>query len=83
MICQTITAMITLAIATVALFALGVLTHLVPSMRRGRVGYPANLASGGSTDLEDLPRPREAFELVLSRQREREFVTGDKVCNGI
>lgn len=37
-----ITAMMSLAVVLVSLIALGAVTHFVPPLRNGRIGYPAN-----------------------------------------
>jgi hypothetical protein len=34
--------MITFAMVLLAMFVLGVLTHVLPGLKRGRVGFPAN-----------------------------------------
>ena len=74
--------MITLAIAVLALLALGVLTHLVPDTMKGRVGYPTNLTSRGAGRREDRPATRPAFEFTFTPQPERQLVACDDVARG-
>jgi hypothetical protein len=37
--------MITFAMVLLAVFGLGILTHVLPGLKRGRVGYPTNTSA--------------------------------------
>lgn len=78
--------MITLAVVLASLMVLGVLTHFVPALRRGRTGYPSNRphrTSGRSAHLKDLPLTRKTFEFALSPRGEAKLVGRDQVCDGV
>lgn len=75
--------MMTFAVILMSLMVLGVATHFVPALRRGRVGYPPSPSSPGSAGFQDPPRTRKPFEFALSPRRELEFVACDKICDGV
>ena len=78
-----ITAMMTFAVVLMTLMVLGVATHFVPALRRGRVGYAPNLGSRRPAELRDLPPARESFEFALTPRREVKLVGCDQVCDGV
>lgn len=63
--------MIALAVAVLALLALGVLTHRAPSMRKGRVGYPRDPFTGVKPN-------RRLFAGELLTQRLQRLVRGQR-----
>jgi hypothetical protein len=70
-----ITAMMTLLLTLVGLLALGVLTHVAPNMRKGRVGYPRN----PSVELT-LSRPARRRQPAVFRQT---GLTAQGCCQGL
>ena len=78
--------MIGFAVVLLTLLGLGVLTHFVPSMQKGRMGYPihpSGRVSRSASELKDVPRTRESFELVFTPRREPELVACDQVGDGV
>lgn len=57
--------MITFAMVLLAVFGLGVLTHVLPGLTRGRVGYPTNTPHP-STATRESERAAGAIPTTLS-----------------
>jgi hypothetical protein len=58
--------MITFAMVLLAMFALGVLTHALPGLKRGRVGYPANAPDPAPSPTREGERAAGAIPTTLS-----------------